>query len=482
MTIVDTLARAPLRKLFLVTVTCKIAASFLAWYLRSPWLLGFIVPLAFMGAYILLGFWRNPNEVSDERFGDSCYYLGFIFTISSIAFSLFDIPDLDKANRLTEVAVRFGAAMVSTFIGFMVRVYLVGFRQDMSSAMQSLEEQIIQSAKTLQTRLEMSQEAFRDYEAKVRQAANDTETRVRMAVENVGRQLSEEMASALRALAAEVQALHRVTAEEMRTAGQTLTAELTRSSEVLSANLQQAQSLLSGFGDQLSARLRAITFPDDYFTKALSTPLGNVVTSVTALSQDLNGLRDSVRSSASSLAKAMEKLDVSMEAPQSVRELVDKQEALARQAVGALSAASQSIEASALALKGGNESLARIAQQLSTAQASHSEVISAARDMLQSVATRQQAHSSELESLSALVRKTDELLAEHRKLLEASRATQRTQAGPPRAPDTPPPPPTRPESGQPVPQRQGPLAPGSRSESASSSGSFFGWLIGRGRK
>src|SRR5262245_22943035 len=104
--------KIPLDKLFLIVVLSKVSCSFLAWALGSPWLLGFYLPLVLMAIYVALGFFRVPGDVSDTKFGDSCYYLGFVFTISSIAFSLFDIPDLDKEGRLRDVAVRFGAAMV----------------------------------------------------------------------------------------------------------------------------------------------------------------------------------------------------------------------------------------------------------------------------------------------------------------------------------------------------------------------------------
>src|SRR6266853_1721976 len=114
----------PLQKLFVVTIVLKVTLSFLAWLLNSPWFLGFWAPLVMMATYVVIGFARRGEDVGDEKFGDSCYYLGFIFTISSIAFSLFDVPQLDQAGKLKDIAVRFGAAMVSTFFGIIVRIYL----------------------------------------------------------------------------------------------------------------------------------------------------------------------------------------------------------------------------------------------------------------------------------------------------------------------------------------------------------------------
>ena len=112
-----------LQKLFLVTLILKIGSSFLGWYLQLQWSLGFTVPLLIMSAYIFLGYHRRDNDVTDEKFADTCYYLGFIFTITSIIFSLFDLPNI--GTKIQDIAVRFGAAMVSTVLGLGVRVYLV---------------------------------------------------------------------------------------------------------------------------------------------------------------------------------------------------------------------------------------------------------------------------------------------------------------------------------------------------------------------
>ena len=107
------------QKLFAVVLALKVTCSGLGWYLQRPWSLGFAVPLTLMVAYIVLGLNRRSDDVTDEKFADSCYYLGFIFTITSIIFSLFDLPSI--GSQLESIAVRFGAAMVSTVLGLGVR-------------------------------------------------------------------------------------------------------------------------------------------------------------------------------------------------------------------------------------------------------------------------------------------------------------------------------------------------------------------------
>src|SRR5205085_699535 len=113
----------PVQKLFIATILLKITSSGIGWYLDpqwAKWSFGLAFPLLIMAAYVWLGLNRRDGDVPDEKFADSCYYLGFIFTITSIIFSLFDLPNI--GTKMQDIAVRFGAAMVSTVAGLVVRV------------------------------------------------------------------------------------------------------------------------------------------------------------------------------------------------------------------------------------------------------------------------------------------------------------------------------------------------------------------------
>lgn len=172
-----------IQKLFLLTIVGKVASSFLGWRFGLSWSLGFGVPLAMMATYIAIGLWRPDRDVSDEKFGDSCYYLGFVFTITSIIFGLFDLPDI--ATRMPDIAVRFGAAMVSTVMGLVVRVYLVGFERDVDDATREAEQAVIDAARHFHDQLALSTERLRDFGTQVDRASRETVERVNLEVERL---------------------------------------------------------------------------------------------------------------------------------------------------------------------------------------------------------------------------------------------------------------------------------------------------------
>ena len=82
---------------FIITLTTKIAlAAFAALQPQNTsltWIFGFWLPISAMFIYITFGHFKTKKSSLDERlnYGDSCYYLGFLFTIASIILSLYII-------------------------------------------------------------------------------------------------------------------------------------------------------------------------------------------------------------------------------------------------------------------------------------------------------------------------------------------------------------------------------------------------------
>ena len=181
----------PLQKLFLVALILKVSSSFFGWFFKMPWSLGFTFPLIIMSTYIVLGYHRRVTDVADEKFADSCYYLGFIFTITSIIFCLFDLPDI--GTRMEDIAVRFGAAMVSTVFGLGVRVYLISFKKDINDAIADVEDAVLDATRKFSEQLTITVEKLQDFESKVDATAKSSVERVNLQVENLSKNHAEKL-------------------------------------------------------------------------------------------------------------------------------------------------------------------------------------------------------------------------------------------------------------------------------------------------
>lgn len=86
------------------------------------------VPVALMVAYaILLAGWRTIR-LRDDQAGDNLYYLGFLYTLTSLGVSLFQFSAKDtSADRIVQ---NFGIAIATTIAGVGLRIVFNQMRRD----------------------------------------------------------------------------------------------------------------------------------------------------------------------------------------------------------------------------------------------------------------------------------------------------------------------------------------------------------------
>ncbi len=119
-----------LRWAFFIVLSLKILAAIVAFVAREPMLWGIYIPLGVFLLYIAYGVtlvW-NASERTRLNFADGCYYLGFLFTITTIVLALADASQAGKLH-VTDISIRFAGAMASTVIGMIVRLVYVLFER-----------------------------------------------------------------------------------------------------------------------------------------------------------------------------------------------------------------------------------------------------------------------------------------------------------------------------------------------------------------
>lgn len=335
----NSIAKIQVQKLFVVALILKVTSAFIGWYLQMPWSLGFALPLLVMVAYIVLGYFRKDTDVSDEKFADTCYYLGFIFTITSIIFSLFDLPNI--GTRIQDIAVRFGAAMVSTVLGLGVRVYLVSFRQDINDAIKDAEDAVLDATRKFTEQLTIALERLRDFESQVDSAAKSTVERVNLQIENLSMNHANKLTEFFTELTTQNQNAFVLALGEVKTASRHLAESVDGYSDGMRANLSSIEAKVTAFADAVTTRLKTTTFPDDYFAKQLQAPLAQISESAADISNQIKQASTEVGQSSTVLGSTLKKLrekantvDASLD---TVLKLTAQQQAVLDSAQGQLS-------------------------------------------------------------------------------------------------------------------------------------------------
>jgi hypothetical protein len=295
--------RIRVQALFLIAIVLKVLSSGLGWWFGFPWSLGFWVPLLVMGVYVALGLVRREDDVTDEKFADTCYYLGFIFTITSIIFSLFDLPNI--GTQISSIAVRFGAAMVSTVIGLVVRVMLVSFREDATSAIVSAEAGLIDAAHRFREQLMMSYERLREFDTAVDSASKGAVERVSLQIERLSRNHAEKLSSFFGELVLHNRTTFDESLAQVNDATRRLAQSMDSYREGMEKNLKQLEDRVETFGLGISEKLANTSFPDDFFSSRLEAPMGQLRSSTQALADSAQMTAEEVLEGAQMLGTSL---------------------------------------------------------------------------------------------------------------------------------------------------------------------------------
>lgn len=302
------LPKVNVQRLFGVVLVIKVLSSIASFVFGSPWILGLVVPITMMIAYMVIGHFCREDDVSLERFADSCYYMGFIFTITSIIVCLFDLPNLGAAEGMRNIALRFGAAMVSTVLGMGVRVYLVSFRKDSDDAIRDAEDAVLDATRMFVSQLDSVMASLKQFEVQVTDAAKHTVENVNRQVEALSTQYAQSLSGFYVKVTEENKAAFTTLIDEVRVATGRLADSVDTYSSGMQGNLAGIELKVTEFADAVTKRLEATTFPDDFFARELKAPLDLLKIEAAVLGQSVRAVSTEVEASSGTIAEALKKI------------------------------------------------------------------------------------------------------------------------------------------------------------------------------
>lgn len=271
-----------IQEMFIYAIVLKIGSTVLGWWIGDRWILSFAIPLLIMALYVWGGLrWRDTDDVPDEKFADSCYYLGFIFTISSIIVSLFDLPSLQSGGKLEDIAVRFGAAMVSTVMGLIVRVYLVSFRKDIGDISRAIEDDLMEAEMALRTHLGDAVGKLREFNTAVDNSAHQVVARMGLSIEETAKANTAEFSRLFDSIGQQITASSQRSLENMEASAAELRKSLQLYATSLVVTAKHHETKLNQFSENMTGKI-------DTFSYAIGTSLTGLTQKIDDFSLALN--------------------------------------------------------------------------------------------------------------------------------------------------------------------------------------------------
>jgi len=118
------------------------------------------VPLVLMAVYFIVSLAVAGFRLHNEQAGDNLYYMGFLFTLSSLGVSLY----LFAGETSIETIVRnFGIAVTSTIAGVTLRILFNQMRRDPIDIERSVRHELAEMTRRVRTELDSSSREFSHY-------------------------------------------------------------------------------------------------------------------------------------------------------------------------------------------------------------------------------------------------------------------------------------------------------------------------------
>lgn len=129
------------------------------------------IPIIFMVGY-LITILLFKELLWDVRSADNLYYLGLLFTLVSLLFSLYQFEG--HINQISNIIKNFGIALTSTIFGLAFRVFLIHFQNDYTNVEEEISRNIVHSAQKLKDELQGVVSDVNNFRKEINQSHRDT--------------------------------------------------------------------------------------------------------------------------------------------------------------------------------------------------------------------------------------------------------------------------------------------------------------------
>src|SRR6202012_769282 len=197
--------------------------------------------LVMVGYAVLLG--ARLFRLRDDQSGDNLYYMGFLFTLTSLAVSRYQFSAAGSAEQIVQ---NFGSSIASTIAGITLRIMFNQMRRDPVETEATSRLELAEASRRVKRELENSIIEFGYFRRITQQSITDALDEVRESIGNAHRQFTSEMEKLATTASVPYE-------ESSRISGATLSSLNKRTVEVLEVSRQLVQE-----GEELAKNTTSI--------------------------------------------------------------------------------------------------------------------------------------------------------------------------------------------------------------------------------
>lgn len=124
--------------------------------------------------YATITHFSFSHRLEPEDIGDNCYYLGFLFTLTSLAVTLYGISsnsdEFGNDSFIKDVISGFGIALSSTIIGILLRVLFLQLKPNLVAREKETRVELEQAVRSFSKTLHRTVGSFRGFSTEIQQS------------------------------------------------------------------------------------------------------------------------------------------------------------------------------------------------------------------------------------------------------------------------------------------------------------------------
>jgi hypothetical protein len=220
------------------------------------------VPVVIMVAYAALIWFARNLRLRDDQAGDNLYYMGFLFTLTSLGVSLYQCSATRAAE---EIVQNFGIAIGSTITGIALRVIFNQMRQDPVEIERMMRLELAEAARRVRRELDATVVEFGYVRRSAHQSAADSFKLVAEKFDEIAARLLASLADVAVKSAQPLEAASRQSAEMVEQMTKSIVGALAASTQQLgteTGRLWKSAGEISAALDEVTTKLASMHTPD----------------------------------------------------------------------------------------------------------------------------------------------------------------------------------------------------------------------------
>ncbi len=254
-----------------------------------------VVPVLIMIGYALMLGFARLFRLRDDQSGDNLYYMGFLFTLTSLAVSLYQFSAAGSAEQIVQ---NFGIAIASTITGITLRILFNQMRRDPVEVEATSRLELAEASRRVKRELDSTVLEFAYFRRMTQQSVGDALDEMKETLGEARAQLTSEFKQFAATAGKPLEDVSRRSGESLDNLNvriietlQTVSERLAREGNALSRSTATIVLAI----DSMATRLAALQTPD----QIIEVKLGPMI-------QDLTRIIDSFNKSAETQAQVME--------------------------------------------------------------------------------------------------------------------------------------------------------------------------------